>query len=87
MARFNFGREKLPTLKKRSDKILDVFTKTQVKCEQVNAQIINEVGRKSQEMAKIQQEMEDLRSIHDKNSNLIKKVQKFTTSEDTEQTV
>lgn len=76
-----FGKKDLKTLSKKSDKILDVFTQTQKKCEVVNGQILDVVSKKEQEMAKIQQEMETLKSVHEKNSTLIKKVQKFVEPE------
>lgn len=73
-----FGFKKSVTsISKKSDKIFDVFTKTQKECDTLNAEIIKMTATKREEAQKILDEVKSLETVATKNENLSKKIQSF----------
>ena len=81
------GNKKSQTLKKKSQKIFDVFTNTQIQVEKVNSQIMVLTEGKRAEAKKILEEIQQMDEIASKNDILSKRVHKFINSEPENQIV
>jgi hypothetical protein len=70
----------LASITKKSNKILDVFTKTQKDCDTLNADIAIVVSSKEEQVKALQEEISSLNAIRTKNDNLAKKINAFLSS-------
>lgn len=82
-----FGNKKSQNLKKKSQKIFDVFTNTQIQVEKVNSQIMVLTESKRAETKKLLEEIQQMDEIASKNDILSKRVHKFINSEPENQIV
>jgi len=72
-----FTRSKLGSLSKKSDKIFDVFTKTQNSCKKLNQEIEKDASTKTAKIQSLQSEVSTLNSIAERNNKLAAKIEAF----------
>jgi hypothetical protein len=64
-------------LEKKSKSILNVFKNTVTDLNKVNTAIFAETLRKSEEIAKLEAETEELTTLHKANSKIVDKINQF----------
>lgn len=81
MLRKLFGfKPSMASLSTKSDKIFDVFTKTQKECEVLNLEIVKSIDEKKEKAQILLNHVATLESIVLKNDNLAKKINTFINS-------
>jgi len=80
MSRLFYDRNSVAGLTKETDNILDLFTKTQQKCEAVNEKIATAKKEKVEEVAKLQGEIATLDGLTARNTKLSSKIDQFLNS-------
>lgn len=70
-----FFSDKITSLRKKSESIVNVFTKTVNELKTVNAEVVVVSDTKTAEIAKLEQEVADLASIKMANEKVISKIE------------